>query len=110
MTTNNASGKVQFLKIAEPIETSVTGDQIDATTATSSVIEINETAVTLNESSGGAGVTIADAVANINSLTGTHGVTASTAPSPTTATTAQKVWHTDWLVSSCGQININGTT
>ncbi len=110
LTTNNASGKVQFLKIAEPIETSVTGDQIDATTATSSVIEINETAVTLNESSGGAGVTIADAVANINSLTGTHGVTASTAPSPTTATTATESLAYGLVgVYPGGQITINGT-
>ena len=66
------------MKITDAVNIpSVTGRWVDATTTTAIVIEINETQVTLTETSRGAGVTIADAVSNINAGTSTHAVTAS---------------------------------
>ena len=110
LTTSSTSGKIQFLKIADPITTSVTGTVINATATTGSVLEINEQSVTLNESSVGAGVTIADAVANINTAN-IDGVVASTAPSPTTATTGTLSLVYGLVgVFPGGVITINGTT
>ena len=69
------------------------------------VIEINETAVTLTST------TLAQTVLDINGSTATHGVTASTTPSPTTATTgAQSLVYGLVGVYPGGEITINGTT
>ena len=111
LSTSNTSGRIQFMKITDAVTSSVTGDQVDATTATASVIEINETSVTLTESTSGAGVTIADAVGNINAGTGTHAVTASSAPSPTTCQTSTASLAYGLVgVYPGGEITINGTT
>ena len=111
LSTSNTSGRIQFMKITDAVTSSVTGDQVDATTTTANVIEINETQVTLTETSSGAGVTIADAVSNINAGTSTHAVTASSAPSPTTCQTSTASLAYGLVgVYPGGEITINGTT
>ena len=111
LTTSNTSGRIQFLKITDAITTSITGDVADATTTTANIIEINETQVTLTESVSAAGVTIADAVSNINAGTSTHGVSATTVPTPTTAqTSSQSLAYGLVGVYPGGEITINGTT
>jgi len=104
LTTNSTSGKVQFLKVADAIQSSVTGTQVDPTVTANDVIEINETAVTLTST------TLTQTISDINGGTSTHGVTASSSPSPSTATTG-----TESLVYGLvgiypgGSITINGT-
>ena len=75
LTTNSASGKIQFLKIADSIASSVTGSVVDPTVTANEVLEINETAVTLTST------TLTQTIADINGSTSTHGVTASSSPS-----------------------------
>ena len=104
LTTSSSSGKIQFLKIADPIASSVTGSVVNPTVTLGHVIEINETAVTLTST------TLAQTILDINALTSTHGVTASTAPTPTTATTgAQSLVYGLVGVYPGGAITINGT-
>jgi hypothetical protein len=104
-TTTSTSGKIQFLKITDAIETSVTGTVLNPTVTQNDVLEINETAVTLTST------TLAQTVLDINGSTATHGVTASTTPSPTTATTAsQSLVYGLVGVYPGGEITINGTT
>lgn len=104
LTTSSSSGKIQFLKIADPIASSVTGSVVNPTVTSGHVIEINETAVTLTST------TLAQTILDINALTSTHGVTASTAPTPTTATTgAQSLVYGLVGVYPGGAITINGT-
>ena len=105
LTTNSASGKIQFLKITDAIPTSVTGTQVNPTVTANDVIEINETAVTLTST------TLTQTIADINGGTSTHGVTASSSPSPTTATTAVESLAYGLVgVYPGGVITINGTT
>ena len=105
LTTNDASGRIQFLKIANAIESSVTGTQINPTVTANDVIEINETPVTLTST------TLTQTIADINSSTSTHGVTASSTPSPTTATTATLSLAYGLVgVYPGGVITINGTS
>jgi hypothetical protein len=105
LTTTSTSGKIQFLKIADPIASSVTGSVVNPTVTSGHVIEINETAVTLTST------TLAQTILDINALTSTHGVTASTAPTPTTATTgALSLVYGLVGVYPGGVITINGTT
>ena len=105
LTTNSASGKIQFLKIADAIASSVTGTQVDPTTTASDVLEINETSVTFT------GGNLTQTITDINGGTSTHGVTASTSPSPTTATTAVESLAYGLVgVYPGGVITINGTT
>ena len=105
LTTNSASGKIQFLKVATAIETSVTGSVVDPVATANDVIEINETAVTLT---GGA---LSQSITDINGSTSTHGVTASSSPSPTTATTSTESLAYGLVgVYPGGVITINGTT
>ena len=105
LTTNSASGKVQFMKIADPIESSVTGTQLNPTVTANWVLEINETAVTFTST------TLSQSVIDINAGTSTHGVTASSSPSPTTATTATLSLAYGLVgVYPGGVITINGTT
>ena len=61
LTTASTSGKVQFIKIANAIETSVTGTIADPTTTNNNVIEINEEQVTLTGT-----VTLAQIVSAFN--------------------------------------------
>ena len=82
LTTNSSSGKIQFLKIVDPITTSVTGSQADPTLTASDVLEINETAITLT------GGNLTQTISDINALTSTHGVTASDVTAPTTTATS----------------------
>ena len=104
LTTNSSSGKIQFLKIADAIPTSVTGSQVDPTVTANDVLEINETAVTLTST------TLTQTIADINALTSTHGVTAATSPSPSTATTATESLAYGLVgVYPNGAITINGT-
>jgi len=104
LTTNSSSGKIQFLKVAEAIETSITGTNVDPTATASDVIEINETAVTLT---GGA---LSQTLTDINASTSTHGVTASSSPSPSTATTATESLAYGLVgIYPGGAITINGT-
>ncbi len=105
LTTNSASGKVQFLKIADAIASSVTGTQVNPTVTANDVLEINETAVTLTST------TLTQTIADINAGTSTHGVTASSSPSPTTASTAVESLAYGLVgVYPGGVITINGTT
>ena len=105
LTTNDASGRIQFLKITDAIESSVTGSQVSPTMTVNDVIEINETAVTLT------GTTLTQTISDINALTSTHGVTASSSPSPTTATTgAQTLVYGIVGVYPGGVITINGSS
>tara|TARA_B100001248_G_scaffold86947_1_gene63725 strand:- start:3313 stop:5292 length:1980 start_codon:yes stop_codon:yes gene_type:complete len=105
LTTNSTSGKIQFLKIADAIPTSVTGTQVDPTVTASDVIEINETAVTLT------GGNLTQTISDINGGTSTHGVTASSSPSPTTATTSTESLAYGLVgVYPGGAITINGTS
>ena len=105
LTTNDASGRIQFLKIANAIESSVTGTQINPTVTANDVIEINETPVTLTST------TLTQTIADINGSTSTHGVTASSTPSPTTATTATLSLAYGLVgVYPGGVITINGTS
>jgi hypothetical protein len=83
LTTANTSGKVQFIKIADPIATSITGSVVDPTTTSGNKLEINETEVTYTGT-----VTLAEFITQTNNGTATHNVTASDAAVPTTATTA----------------------
>ena len=104
LTTSSSSGKIQFLKIADPIASSVTGSVVNPTVTAGHVLEINETAVTFTST------TLAQTIIDINALTSTHGVTASTAPTPTTATTgAQSLVYGLVGVYPGGAITINGT-
>ena len=105
LTTSDASGRIQFLKIANSIESSVTGTVLNPTVTANDVIEINETPVTLT------GTTLSQTVSDINASTSTHGVTASTTPSPTTATTATLSLAYGLVgVYPGGVITINGTS
>tara|TARA_A100001011_G_scaffold398573_1_gene503523 strand:- start:731 stop:2707 length:1977 start_codon:yes stop_codon:yes gene_type:complete len=104
LTTNSTSGKIQFLKITDAIATSVTGTQVSPTVTANDVIEINETAVTLTST------TLTQTIADINGGTATHGVTASSSPSPSTATTATESLAYGLVgIYPTGQITINGT-
>lgn len=108
LTTTNTSGRIQFLKIADAITTSITGTVVDATTTANNVIEINEQQVTL--ATANSNVSISDAVANINTAN-IDSVVASTVPSPTTATTGtQSLAYGLVGVYPGGEITINGTT
>ena len=105
LTTSDASGRIQFLKIANSIESSVTGTVLNPTVTANDVIEINETPVTLTST------TLSQTVSDINASTSTHGVTASTTPSPTTATTATLSLAYGLVgVYPGGVITINGTS
>jgi len=105
LTTTSTSGKIQFLKITDAIESSVTGSVLNPTVTTGDVLEINETAVTLTST------TLAQTISDINGSTSTHGVTAATTPSPTTATTATLSLAYGLVgVYPGGEITINGTT
>ena len=104
LTTNSTSGKIQFLKITDAIATSVTGTQVDPTVTANDVLEINETAVTLTST------TLTQTIADINGGTSTHGVTASSSPSPSTATTATESLAYGLVgIYPGGAITINGT-
>jgi len=105
LTTSSTSGKIQFLKITDSIASSVTGTVLNPTVTANDVIEINETAVTLTST------TLAQTVSDINGSTSTHGVTAATTPSPTTATTSTLSLAYGLVgVYPGGEITINGTT
>ena len=105
LTTNSTSGKVQFLKIADAIASSVTGTQVNPTVTANDVLEINETAVTLTST------TLTQTIADINGGTSTHGVTASSSPSPSTATTAVESLAYGLVgIYPGGVITINGTS
>ena len=104
LTTTSTSGKVQFLKIADAVESSVTGTQVDPTTTASDVLEINETTVTFT------GGNLTQTISDINGGTSTHGVTASSSPSPSTATTATESLAYGLVgIYPGGAITINGT-
>ena len=104
LTTNSASGKIQFMKITDAIASSVTGTVVDPTVTANDVIEINETGVTLTST------TLAQTITDINGGTSTHGVTASQSPSPSTATTATESLAYGLVgIYPGGQITINGT-
>ena len=104
LTTTSTSGKVQFLKIADAIPSSITGTQVDPTTTASDVLEINETAVTFT------GGNLTQTISDINGGTSTHGVTASSSPSPSTATTATESLAYGLVgIYPGGSITINGT-
>ena len=104
LTTNSTSGKIQFLKITDAISTSVTGTQVDPTVTANDVLEINETAVTLTST------TLTQTIADINGGTSTHGVVASSSPSPSTATTATESLAYGLVgIYPGGAITINGT-
>ena len=105
LTTTSTSGKIQFLKIADAIASSVTGSQVDPTVTANDVLEINETAVTLTST------TLTQTIADINGSTSTHNVTASSSPSPSTATTATESLAYGLVgVYPGGVITINGTS
>ena len=105
LTTNSTSGKVQFMKITDAIATSVTGTQVDPTVTANDVVEINEVAVTLTST------TLTQTIADVNGGTSTHGVTASSSPSPTTATTATLSLAYGLVgVYPGGVITVNGTS
>ena len=104
LTTNSSSGKVQFLKIADAVPSSITGTQVDPTTTASDVLEINETAVTFT------GGNLTQTISDINGSTSTHGVTASSSPSPSTAITATESLAYGLVgIYPGGSITINGT-
>jgi len=104
LTTTSTSGKIQFMKIADAVESSVTGTQVDPTVTANDVIEINETAVTLTST------TLTQTISDINGGTATHGVTASSSPSPSTATTATESLAYGLVgIYPGGSITINGT-
>ena len=104
LTTTSTSGKIQFLKIADAIPSSVTGSQVDPTVTANDVLEINETAVTFT------GTSLTQAISDINGGTATHQVTASTSPSPSTATTATESLAYGLVgIYPGGSITINGT-
>ena len=104
LTTTSTSGKVQFLKIADAVESSVTGTQVDPTTTASDVLEINETSVTFT------GGNLTQTISDINGGTSTHGVTASSSPSPSTATTGTESLAYGLVgIYPGGSITINGT-
>ena len=104
LTTTSTSGKVQFLKIADAVESSVTGTQVDPTTTANDVLEINETTVTFT------GGNLTQTISDINGGTSTHGVTASSSPSPSTATTATESLAYGLVgIYPGGAITINGT-
>ena len=105
LTTTSTSGKIQFLKIADSIASSVTGTVVDPTVTANDVLEINETAVTLTST------TLTQTIADINGSTSTHGVTASSSPSPSTATTSTLSLAYGLVgVYPGGEITINGTS
>ena len=105
LTTTSTSGKIQFMKIADAIASSVTGTQVNPTVTANNVLEINETAVTLTST------TLTQTIADINGSTSTHGVTASSSPSPSTATTATESLAYGLVgIYPGGVITINGTS
>ena len=105
LTTTSTSGKIQFLKIADAIASSVTGSQVNPTVTANDVLEINETAVTLTST------TLTQTIADINAGTSTHKVVAATSPSPSTATTATESLAYGLVgVYPGGVITINGTS
>ena len=105
LTTSDTSGKIQFIKIADAIASSITGTVADAGTTANNVLEINETSVTFTGT-----VTQAQIITQINALTGTHGCTADNPTAPSTATTAtlSLVYGLVGIYPG-GQITINGT-
>ena len=79
--------------------------QVDPTVTANDVVEINEVAVTLTST------TLTQTIADINGGTSTHGVTASSSPSPTTATTATLSLAYGLVgVYPGGVITVNGTS
>ena len=104
LTTTSTSGKIQFMKIAAAIPSTVTGSQVDPTTTASDVLEINESSVTFT------GGNLTQTISDINGGTSTHGVTASSSPSPSTATTATESLAYGLVgIYPGGSITINGT-
>ena len=106
LTTADTSGKIQFIKIADPIATSITGNVADPTTTANNVLEINETQVTYTGT-----VTHTEFINQTNNGTATHKVTASETPAPTTATTAALSLAYGLVgIYPGGVITINGTS
>ena len=106
LTTSDTSGKIQFIKIADPIETSITGNVADPTTTSGNKLEINETEVTYTGS-----VSHTEFITQTNNGTSTHGVTASETPAPTTATTGVLALAYGLVgIYPGGVITINGTS
>ena len=106
LTTADTSGKIQFIKIADPIATSITGSVTNPTTTSGNKLEINETEVTYTGT-----VTYTEFINQTNNGTSTHKVTASETPAPTTATTATLSLAYGLVgVYPGGVITINGTS
>jgi len=106
LTTADTSGKIQFIKIADPIATSITGNVADPTTTSGNKLEINETEVTYTGT-----VTHTEFITQTNNGTSTHKVTASETPAPTTATTAALSLAYGLVgIYPGGVITINGTS
>ncbi len=74
LTTDSASSRPVFMKIANAVPTATTGTGIDPTGTDGDVVEINRVQVTL--SSGAGMYNVNHAVAQINAETSNHGVTA----------------------------------
>lgn len=75
LTTNDASRRPVFMKIADAIPCSTTGTSIDPTGVDGDIIEINKTVITLGEGTGTYGVD--HVVSAINAETANHKITAS---------------------------------
>ena len=75
LTTDDASRRPIFMKIADAIPCSTTGTQIDPVGTDGDVVEINRTFITIASGTGTYGVDTA--VAAINAETNTHKITAS---------------------------------
>lgn len=76
------TGKPIYVKLRNNTQTSITGSEIDASTTSGNVIEINDVPISiLNTGS------ISDAITAINAKTSSTGVTASSTPAPTVVET-----------------------
>ena len=106
LTTSDASGKIQFIKIADAIGSSIIGSIADAGTTSGNVLEINETQVTFSGT-----VTQAEVISQVNALTSSHSCIADNPTAPTTATTSVLSLAYGLVgIYPGGVITINGTS
>ena len=104
LSTSDQSGRIQFIKIANAIPTSVMGTVSDPTTTNNNVIEINEQQVTLTGT-----VDVTEIVNHINTAS-IDGIVASAPGTPTTVTTSLGLAYGLVGQYPTAQATINGTT
>jgi hypothetical protein len=104
LSISDLSGRVQFIKIANAIASSVTGTVADPTTTHNNIIEINEQQITFTGT-----VSLAEVVSQVNAAA-IDGIVASAPGTPTSVTTSLGLAYGLVGQYPTAQASINGTT